>query len=235
MSRNLHLSFVGETSSNNTKLSSKASVGSNTNSFSQSTAARQPSVKSPGNTSSSVNDALSSISCDGSNYMSLASSESIGSFGSGYTVVCVFVNADYTDDTYFLSSSTGNGHIGIKAGGGDIIYKPAASKASQKTFVTDTENGGSVSHTFGSGVEMFAFVSDGNNTINVYNIDGDLITTNTASGNSANFPIDHILGKSDGTLGLNGELLEIDVFSSALSTSLIKGMGNKYKLFKAST
>lgn len=235
MSRNLHLSFVGETSSNNTKISSKASVGSNANSFSQSTALRQPVVKSPGNTSSSVNDALSSISCDGTNYMSLASSENIGGFGSPYTVIVCFVGADYTSDTYLLSSDTADGHIGIKAGGGDIIFKAAVGKSSEKTIPTDTTNGGSVSHTLGADVEMIAFVSDGNNLINIYNIDGDLIGTDNGSGNSVALPIDHVLGKSDGTLGLDGELLEIDVFSSALSTSLIKGIGNKYKFFKAST
>lgn len=233
MSTLLRLNFLNEYSkANNSKVTTKASRGSNSSSFTQSTAARQPTTKSATNANSSLNLGLTSLSCDGSNYMSLASSQSIGGFGNGYTVVACFVGADYTSDTYLVSSSTGDGHIGIKAGGGDIIYKPAASKSAQKTFVTDTGNGGSVSHTFGSDVEMIAFVSDGNNTINVYNIDGDLITTNTGSGNSSSFPIDHVLGKSDGTLGLDGEVLDIAVFNSALSTSIIKGLGNKYKTSK---
>lgn len=232
MSQQIRLSFSYDSASNNTKVASKSSTGVNSNSFSQSTEARKPRTKSFGNANSSLKPIISSLDCDGSNYMSLASSQSVGGFGSAYTVVVCFVGADYTNDTYFISSSTGNGHIGIKAGGGDIIYKPAASKSSQRTFVTDTGNGGSVSHTFGSDVEMFAFVSDGNNTINVYNIDGDLITTNTGSGNSASFPIDHVLGKSDGTLGLDGEILELSVHSTALSQNIITGLGTKFKGLK---
>jgi hypothetical protein len=234
MSRRIKVDFVTDFSkSNNAKFASKSSVGANSNSFSQATAARQPVAKSRGNANSAIKETFASAVCDGSSYMSLASSETIGSFDSGYTVVFVFVNADYTNDTYFVSSSTGNGYIGIKAGGGDIIYKPAASKASEKTFVTDTANGGSVSHTFGTGMEMVAFVSDGNNTINVYNIDGDLITTDTGSGNSANFPVDHILGRSDGTRGLDGEILDISIYNVALDTHLIKGLGNRFKQFKS--
>ena len=234
MSRRIRIDFVTDFSkSNNDKFTSKSSVGANSNSFTQSTAARQPVAKSKGNANSAVKEIFSSAQCDGSNYMSLASSETIGSFGSGYTVVFVFVNADYTSDTYFVSSSTGDGHIGIKAGGGDIIFKPAAAKSTQKTFATDTTNGGSVAHTFGTGMEMVAFVSDGNNTINVYNIDGDLIGSNTGSGNSANFPVDHILGKSNGTLGLDGEILDISIYNVALDSHLIEGLGNKFKGFKS--
>lgn len=233
MSSIIRLNFLTEFSkTNNAKVSTKSSIGSNTGSFSQSTASRQPITKSATNANSNVSSVLTSLSCDGSNYMSLASSQSIGGFGVAYTVVVCFVGADYTSDTYLISSNTADGHIGIKADGGDIIFKPASSKSPQNTIVTDTGNGGSVRHTFGSDVEMIAFVSEGDNTVNVYNIDGDLIATNSNSGNSVAFPIDHILGKSDGTLGLDGELLDIAVYDSALSTSIIKGLGNKYKTLK---
>lgn len=234
MSRRIKVEFVTDFSkSNNDKFSSKTSVGANTSSFSQSTSARQPVAKSRGNAGSSISEFFASASCDGSNYLSLSSSETVGGFGSGYTVVFVFANADYTSDTYFVSSNTADGHIGIKSGGTDIIFKPASSKSAQRSLVTNTGNGGSVSHTFGTGLEMVAFVSEGDNTVNVYNIDGDLITTNTGSGNSVSFPVDHILGKSDGTLGLNGEILDISIYNVALEPHLIEGLGNRFKGFKS--
>ncbi|MCW3977608.1 MAG: hypothetical protein NWE77_06720 [Candidatus Bathyarchaeota archaeon] len=224
------MSEFGKT--NNSKVTTKPSTGTNTASFTQATSARQPVTKSVTNANSNVLFAVTSLSCDGSNYMSLASSQSVGGFGNAYTVIVCFAGADYTSDTYLVSSSTGDGHIGIESGGTGIIFKPATSKSAQRSLVTNTGNGSSVSHTFGSDVEMIAFVSEGDNNVNVYNIDGNLITTDGSAGNSVAFPIDHILGKSDGTLGLNGELLDIAVYDSAFSASIIKGLGNKYKTCK---
>ena len=60
----------------------------------------------------------------------------------------------------------------------------------------------------------------------------DFIDAVNTNGLNGSFPIDHIIGKSDGTLGLNGELINIEVYNTALSASIIKGLGNKYKGYK---
>ena len=93
------------------------------------------------------------------------------------------------------------------------------------------------SYTFGSDVEMIAIVVDGTGILeaNIYNIDGNKIADVAAvnsNGVSVALPIDHVLGKSDGTLGLNGEILDIAIYNTALPVHIIKGKGNKYKSFK---
>jgi len=231
MSRRIYLGFMAENLANDSKISSKDSKGANTSSFTQGTAARQPTFKSEGNTDSSV-AGVSTASCDGSNYLSLATSETLAVV-TPCTIIVAWTSADYTNDTWLLSSSTGDGHYGIKSGGRGAIFKGAASKSSENSIATNTTAGATTAYTFGSDVEMIAFVNDGANKIDIYNIDGDLIGTSTAAGNSSAFPIDHVLGKSDGTLGLNAEILDISIFGNTeMSQDLIIGFGNKYKQFR---
>ena len=227
-----------EGNSNNSKVSSKQSKGANTSSFTQSTVARQPTSKSKGNAHSSLGP-ISSVSCDGSNYLSLASSETLAS-NSTYTIVCAWTNGDYTNDTWLVSSSSNDAHWGIKAGGTDVIYKANGAKlsAGERDYPINTTANSTTAYSFGSDVEMLAIVVDGTGVplvCDIYNIDGDKIADGVAvnsNGITVSFPVDHIIGKSDGTLGLDGELLDIEIYNNALAQYLIQGLGNKYKSFK---
>jgi len=226
---------MGEEVTNNNALSSKASEGVNTASMTQSTSGNQPQSKSKTGVSSTLIPLLNSALCDGSDFMSLASSETIPST-TPFTIVCAWTAGDYTNDSYIISSSTNDAHYGIEAGGDGIIAKPNGSKAAAgaRTFATNTTNGGTTSYTFGSDVETLVIVNNGDLSLDFYNIDGDKIATvSGSSGMSASFPIDHFLGKSDGTKGLNAEILDIAVYSNVQFTSAAAAAyGNNFKQFK---
>ena len=172
--------------------------------------------------------------------MSLASTETVDPQSSPYTIICAWTNGDYTNDTWLISGTSNDAHWGIKAGGADVIYKANGSKAgaAERDYRTSTTVNSTTAHTFGSDVEMIAIVVDGTGnpvTADIYNIDGDKIADAAAvnvNGVSVALPIDHVLGKSDGTLGLNGELLDIAIYNTALSVNEITGKGNMYKSLK---
>lgn len=238
MARRIKLDFSASTASNGSAVSSKPSKGANTNNFTQATASKQPTAKSKGNAHSSLNTSISSISCDGGNVLSLASTETLPQ-SSAYTIIVVWTNGDYTNDTWLVSGTSNDAHWGIKAGGADVIFKADGSKGSagERDYPTDSTANSTTSYTFGSDVEMLAIVLDGTSftTCDIYNIDGDKIADAVAvnsNGLTVAFPIDHVLGKSDGTLGLNGELIDLCIYNEALRDSTIRGKGNKYKQYK---
>lgn len=215
-----HFSNVGVT--NNAALSSKASKGVNTAAITQSTSGNQPQSKAFSTSSSSQNSSatllpiVSSAVCDGSDFMSLASSETLPA-STPHTIVCAWTAGDYTNDAYIISSSSNDAHYGIEAGGDAIIAKPNGSKASAaaRSFATNTTNGGTISYTFGSDVETLVIVNNGDLSLDFYNIDGDKIATvSSSTGMNQTFPIDHFFGKSDGTKGLNAEILDVAVYSN---------------------
>lgn len=206
--------FYRKTVTNNAALSTKDSTGVSNIDISQATSGNQPTLKSRNNASSTLDAGVSSILCDGSDFMSLASTETI-SATTPYTIVCMWTDADYTNDTYLISSSTNDAHYGIRAGGIGVIAKPNGSKAAAaaRTFVTNDTANSTTSYTFGSDVETLVIVNHGDLSLDFYNIDGDKIASVSGSqGMSASFPIDHVFGKSDGTKGLNGEFLEVAVY-----------------------
>lgn len=218
----IHFYFHGVDVTNNSALSSKASKGVNTSSMTQATSSNQPQSKSSSASSSSQNASatllpiVSSAVCDGSDYMSLPSSETIPVL-TPYTIVFAWTAGDYTNDAYLISSNSNDAHYGIEAGGDAIIAKPNGSKAAaaaRRYGINDTNNG-TVAYTFGSDVETLVIVNNGDLSLDFYNIDGDKIASVTNSlGMNSSFPIDHFLGKSDGTKGLNAEILDIAVYSS---------------------
>lgn len=241
MSKIIRLNFLNDFgNTNNAKVASKSSTGSNTGAFTQSTTARKPTAKSKSNANSNVFFGLTSLSCDGSNYMSIASTQTLSPSTTPYTLVFAWVGADYTNDTWLISGTSNDAHWGIKAGGADVIYAADGTKgsAAERDYPINSTANSTTSYTFGSDVEMIAIVVDGTSipaVSNIYNIDGDKIADVMAvnsNGVTVALPIDHILGKSDGTLGLNGEILDIAIYNSALSESIIKGLGNKYKTCK---
>lgn len=199
---------------NNAALSTKDSTGSANIDISQATSGNQPTLKSRNNASSTLDAGVSSILCDGSDFMSLASTETIPST-TPYTIVCMWTGADYTNDTYLISSSSNDAHYGIEAGGTGVIAKPNGSKgaAAARVFATNDTTNSTVSYTFGSDVETLVIVNHGDLSLDFYNIDGRKIASvSSSAGMTASFPIDHILGKSDGTKGFNGEFLELAVY-----------------------
>jgi len=240
MARRIKLAFTTSNDSNGSKVASKQSKGGNTNSFTQSTASKKPTAKSRGNAHSTVTTAISSLSCDGSNVMSLASTETIAPQTTPYTIICAWTNGDYTNDTWLISGTSNDAHWGIKAGGTDVIYKADGSKAAaaERDYPINSTANSTTSYTFGSDVEMIAIVVDGTGiptVADIYNIDGNKIADAEAvnpNGLNVALPIDHILGKSDGTLGLNGEILDIAIYNEALPLHIIKGKGNVYKSLK---
>jgi len=239
MARRIKLGFNASGDSNGSAVASKASKGSNTNNFTQSTSSKKPTAKSAGNAHASLNPTVTSSSCDGGNVMSLASSETLAT-ASEWTIIVAWTNGDYTNDTWLISSNSNDYHWGIKAGGAAVIFKANGTKASagERDYPTNSTANSTTSYTFGSDVEMLAIVADGDQsprTCDIYNIDGDKIADAVAvnsAGITTSFPIDHILGKSDGTLGLNGEILDISVYNEVLPVNIITGKGNKYKGFK---
>lgn len=237
----LHYNFYGSDVTNNTALSSKDSKGSVVKSMTQATSGNQPQSKAVATSSSSQNASatllpiISSAACDGSDFMSLASSETLPTL-TPYTIVFAWTAGDYTNDTYLISSSSNDAHYGIEAGGGAIIAKPNGSKAAaaaRRYAINDTSNG-TVSYTFGSDVETLVIVNNGDLSLDFYNIDGDKIASVTNSlGMTASFPIDHFLGKSDGTKGLNAEILDIAVYSNVqFDEGAAEGYGNLIKGLK---
>ena len=239
MARRIKLGFNGSGDSNGAAVASKASKGANTNSFTQSTSSKKPTAKSRGNAHATLHPGVTSISCDGGDVMSLASTESLSANGV-YTIIAAWTNADYTNDTWLVSGTSNDMHWGIDAGGAGLIFKANGSKAAaaERDYRSDNTNDSTISYTFGSDVEMVAIVVDASSasiTIDIYNIDGDKIATDEASGSSVTsglavaLNIDHVIGKSDGTLGLNGELLDIAIYNTVLPVNIIAGKGNKYK------
>ncbi len=77
-------------------------------------------------------------------------------------------------------------------------------------------------------------VNNGDLSLDFYNIDGRKIAAVTNSaGMTASFPIDHFLGKSDGTKGMNAEVLDIAVYSNVQFTAAAaEAYGNNFKQFK---
>lgn len=240
MARRIKLGFTASGDSNGAAVASKASKGANTNNFTQATSSKKPTAKSRGNAHSSVVSGITSVSCDGGDVMSLASTETLSPSSTPYTIVCAWTNGDYTNDTWLVSGTSNDAHWGIKAGGADVIYKADGTKgsAAERDYPTNSTANSTTSHTFGSDVEMIAIVIDGTGsslTGDIYNIDGNKIADAVAvnsSGLSVALPIDHVLGKSDGTLGLNGEILDIEIYNEALPVHIITGLGNGYKSFK---
>lgn len=235
MARRIKLGFNGSGDSNGAAVASKASKGANTNSFTQSTSSKKPTAKSRGNAHATLHPGVTSASCDGGDVMSLASTETLAS-NSTYTIIVAWTNGDYTNDTWLISGTSNDAHWGIKAGGANVIFKADGSKASagERDYQTSTTANSTTAYTFGSDVEMLAIVMDGTSgaVCDIYNIDGDKICDADAvnsAGLTVSFPIDHILGKSDGTLGLNGELLDIAIYNTVLPVNIIAGKGNKYK------
>jgi len=241
MSRRIKLGFNSSGDSNGSAVASKASKGANTNNFTQSTSSRKPTAKSRGNAHATLNPFRTTASCDGGDVMSLASTETLAQ-NSTYTIIVVWTNGDYTNDTWLISGTSNDAHWGIKAGGANVIYKADGAKAAagERDYPINSTANSTTSYTFGSDVEMIAIVLDATGiptVCDIYNIDGDKIADAAevnSNGLGVPFPIDHIIGKSDGTLGLNGELINIEVYNTALSASIINGLGNKYKLYKNS-
>ena len=243
VSRQIQLPFWNSSASNNSAKSSETSKGTITDNFTQATSSKQPTTKSRGNTHSSVIDYSSSALCDGGDTLSTGTTRSIGGSSSSYSIIIAWTNGDYTNDTWLLSGTSNDAHWGIKAGGADVIYKANGNKASaaERDYPTNSTANSTISHTFGSGVEMLGITLDNTGILEclIYNIDGRKIADASAVNSSAlgvAFPIDHVLGKSDGTLGLNGEILEIIVYNDrVLSAENMAAHGRFYKGLKSSS
>jgi len=238
--RQLQISFFASDDTNNSAKTSETSIGTITDAFTQSTASKQPVQKSAGNAHSSIGGAFSSALCDGGDTMSTGTTRSIGGTSSSYSIIIAWTNGDYTNDTWLISGTSNDAHWGIKAGGTDVIYAADGTKASaaERDYPTNSTANSTVSHTFGSDVEMLAITLDNTGILecNIYNIDGRKIADAAAVNNAGlgvAFPIDHIIGKSDGTKGLNGEILDVIVSNDKVySQDEIKAFGRRYKGLK---
>lgn len=229
----ININFIDDRStSNDAAVSSKASLGSNTNSFTQSTSGKQPVFKT---SNAKLQPALGSCLFDGSDVINLASAQSLTATDP-HTIIIAWVDGDYTSDTWLIASDTNDAHYGIDAGGNGILLKPNSARSpsgDEVTIPTNNTDNSTVSYSFGSDVEVLTIVNVGDDNVRFYNIDGDLIATASNALFDSTFLLKSIAGKPDGSFGLNGSLLAVYVFEDrSIAENKAKRYGALFKQFK---
>lgn len=199
----------------------------------QGTASRRPVHRAAG-VSAKLDDEVASLSFDGNDGLDLSTQVSLG--GQPYTLICAWVDGDYTSGTWLFTSNTNTAHYGIAAGGAGVLLEPNSSRSpggDEDTIATNNTDNGTVSYTFGSDVEALIISNEGNDNVNFYNIDGNLIATKSESLYDSNFPLDFIMHNGAGSRGLNGKLLSVQVWSDqAITASEARAVGLTIKNFK---
>ena len=212
------------------KLSNKTSVARN---GAQTTASRRPTHRASG-VNAKLDDDVASLSFDGNDGLDLSAQVSLG--GSPYTLICAWVEGDYSSDTWLFTSNTNTAHYGIAAGGAGVLLEPNSSRSpagDEDTIPTNNTDNSTISYTFGSDVEALIISNEGDDHVNFYNIDGALIATKDEPLYDSNFPLDFIMHNGVGSRGLNGLLLQVQVRSGkALTAAEAKGVGQAIKNLK---
>ena len=222
------------TDTKRTAIESKGSVGSRT--WDQAASAERPTHKGLGS-NSKLKANITSLNFDGVNdSLTLSSAENMG-YGEKWFWVFAFVDLDTSADRVLAYSSDGGGYIGIASGGTGIIYRPNASKGSESTIATNNTNNSSISYTFGNDVEVLIMSrSASSNTLNFYNIDGDLIAQETPAGGGSGWNLDTIGIRGSSNDPFEGQLLDARFYNDsdcpAITTASLQAIGNRYKLLK---
>ena len=213
---------------------SKGSVGSRT--FSNSDSAKRPTHKDTG-TNAKLKEFITTSSFDGGDYLDLSAAEEFG-VAEAWLWVFAFVDLNTTTDCILAYSSDNGGYIGIEAGGNGIVYRSNSARSSETTIATNNTDNSSISYSFGTDVEvLIVSTAAGNNLINFYNIDGDLIATNgSASGACTTWNLDRIGANSSTSTEFVGELIDARFYNgsgvASFSASQFQAIGNRYKQYK---
>ena len=233
----VRLSAFDPTVTTDTKRSgigSKGSVGSRT--WDQAASAGRPTHKGLG-VNSKLAGFVTSLNFDGSNdFLSLSSAENMA-FDEKWFWVFAFVDLDTSADRVLAYSSDGGGYIGIASGGTGIIYRPNSSKGAESTIATNNTNNSSISYTFGNDVEVLILQrGTSSNTLNFYNIDGDLIAQETPAGGGSGWNLDTIGIRGSFNDPFEGQLLDARFYNGsdcpAITTASLQAIGNRYKQYK---
>lgn len=222
------------TDAKRTAIGSKGSVGSRT--WDQAASAGRPTHKGLG-INSKLAGFVTSLNFDGSNdNLTLSSAEEMN-FGEAWFWVFAFVDLDTSADRVLAYSSDAGGYIGIASGGTGIIYRPNSSKGSESTIATNNTNNSSVSHTFGSDVEVLIMTRNASsNNLLFYNIDGDLIADDTPPGGGNTWNLDTIGIRDSFNDPFEGQLLDARFYNGsdcpASNQASFQAIGNRYKQYK---
>jgi hypothetical protein len=222
------------TDTKRTAIGSKGSVASRT--WDQAASAGRPTHKGLGS-NSKLKGNITSLNFDGANdSLSLSSAENMG-YGEKWFWVFAFVDLDTSADRVLAYSSDAGGYIGIASGGTGIIYRPNASKGSESTIATNNTNNSSISYTFGNDVEVLIMSrSASSNTLNFYNIDGDLIAQETPAGAGSGWNLDTIGIRDSFNDPFEGQLLDARFYNHnecpPVTSASLQAIGNRYKLLK---
>ena len=203
---------IGLDTSNDSAIASRDSRGSNTVALAQSTSSRRPTFKSAGE-NAKLKQVISSTYYDGSDGLDLGSSEVINP-STAHTVICCWVDGDYTAEGIIIASGTNGAKYSIAAGGAGITIKPGSARASAATYAINSTAGSTTSYTFGSDVELLIIVNDGSNGVKAYNINGDLIlNTGVVASLSSQFKVDYLFHDGSGGSGFKGEVVFVSVYN----------------------
>lgn len=223
---------IGLNTSNDSAIASRDSKGSNTVALAQSTSSRRPTFKSYGE-NAKLKEVISSTYYDGSDGLDLGSSEVITA-NTAHTVVCCWVDGDYTAEGIIIASGTNGAKYSIAAGGAGITIKPGSGRASAATYAINNTTNSTTNYTFGSDVELLIIVNDGSNGVKAYNINGDVILdTGIVSALSSVFNVDYLFHDGSGGSGFKGEVLWVSVYDDwACTASSADGLGLMFNDFK---
>lgn len=222
------------TDTKRTGVASQGSVGSRT--WDQANSNSQPQHKGLGN-NAKLNHVMTTLNFDGSNdSLTLSSAENM-TYAEKWFWVFAFVDLDTSADRVLAYSSDVGGYVGIASGGTGIIYKANNSKSAAVTIATNNTNNSSVSHTFGSDVEVLILQrGTSSNTLNFYNIDGDLIASQAVGGGGTAWNLDTIGVRGSGNDPFSGQLLDArfynDSESPQVTSASLQAIGNRYKQYK---
>jgi hypothetical protein len=215
-----------------TAIPSKGSVGSRTWGNSNSTG--RPVNKAKGSNSKLIGT-ITTLYFDGNDYLDLSSAEEMN-YAEKWFWVFAFVDLDASADRVLAYTSDVGGYIGIASGGTGIIFKPNSSKSSEVTIATNNTNNSSVSHTFGSDVEVLIMSrSASSNQLSFYNIDGELIAQETVIGAGTAWNLDRI-GMRNSADPFIGQLIDARFYNGSdcppITTASLQAIGNNYKQLK---
>ena len=215
-----------------TAIPSKGSVGSRTWDNSNSTG--RPVNKAKGSNSKLIGT-ITTLYFDGNDYLDLSSAEEMP-YSEKWFWVFAFVDLDTSADRVLAYSSDNGGYIGIASGGTGIIYRPNSAKGSESTVATNNTNNSSVSHTFGSDVEVLILQrGTSSNVLNFYNIDGDLIASETIAGAGTTWNLDRI-GMRNSADPFIGQLIDARFYNHnecpPITQNALRAIGNNYKQLK---
>tara|TARA_R100000541_G_scaffold17106_1_gene26858 strand:- start:2032 stop:2733 length:702 start_codon:yes stop_codon:yes gene_type:complete len=223
---------LGPNTSNDSAIASRDSRGSNTVALAQSTSSRRPTFKSYGE-NAKLKEVISSTYYDGSDGLDLGSSEVINP-STAHTVICCWVDGDYTAEGIIIASGTNGAKYSIAAGGAGITIKPGSARASAATYAINSTAGSTTNYTFGSDVELLIIVNDGSNGVKAYNINGDLIlNTGVVASLSSQFKVDYLFHDGSGGSGFKGEVMWIEVYDDwGCTEGAADGYGLMFNDFK---